>query len=197
MTNARLFAAVGVAAMVAGAVSWYLGRPPVPLAAPTLDPPVVAIAPAAIFAATFTDPAGAPRALGQFQGKVLVLNFWASWCEPCRAEMPGFERLHQRWASRGVQFLGLSDEPTEKAEQFGRALGITYPLWTGGDQVPDLSRRLGNRLGGLPHTVVLGPAGTVAAQKVGPYTEPELEEILQRLAVKSGDLSQSPSNATK
>ena len=185
MTNARLFAAVGVAAMLAGALVWHFGRPL--RTAPAADspaPPVVAIAPAAFFAATFTDPSGAPRALGQFEGKILVLNFWATWCEPCRAEMPAFSRLHERWAGRGVQFLGLSDEPAEKAERFGRDLRITYPLWTGGDQVADLSRRLGNRVGGLPHTVVLDPAGLVVAQRVGPYTEPELEAILAGISPK-------------
>ena len=183
MTNTRLFAAVGAAAMVAGALLWQLGRP-VDRGAVT-EPPVATIAPAALFAATFTDAAGADRSLGQFQGKVLVLNFWATWCEPCRAEMPAFERLHQRWAARRVQFLGLSDEPTEKAQQFGRALGVGYPLWTGGDQVAGLSRRLGNRLGGLPHTVVLDRQGAVAAQRVGPYTEAELEKILVDLVAKS------------
>jgi len=184
LTNLRLFAAVGVAAMVAGAVLWQLGRPV--HRGSTTEPPVATIAPAALFAATFTDAAGTARSLGQFQGKVLVLNFWATWCEPCRAEMPAFERLHQRWAARGVQFLGLSDEPTGKAQHFGRSLGVGYPLWTGGDQVADLSRRLGNRLGGLPHTVVLDRRGEVAAQRVGPYTEPELEKILADLAGKSG-----------
>ena len=183
MTNTRLFVVVGVAAMLAGAALWQLGRP-VQRPAVT-QAPVAAIAPAALFAATFTDAAGDSRSLGQFQGKVLVLNFWATWCEPCRAEMPAFERLYQRWAARGVQFLGLSDESTDKAQQFGRALGISYPLWTGGDQVAGLSRRLGNALGGLPHTVVLDRRGEVTLQKVGPYTEVELEKILQDLAEKS------------
>jgi thiol-disulfide isomerase/thioredoxin len=183
VTHARLFAAVGVAAIVAGALSWQLGRS-ARQGRTAEPPPVVAIAPSALFAATFVDAAGATRALGQFEGKVLVLNFWATWCEPCRAEMPAFERLHRRWADRGVQFLGLSDEAPSKAQEFGRAIGVGYPLWTGGDQVADLSRRLGNRLGGLPHTVVVDPKGAVAAQKVGPYTEAELEAILAVIAGK-------------
>ena len=184
MTNRGLFAAVGVAAMLVGGLLWHVGRPVQP--GPAAATPVVSIAPPALFATAFTDPAGATRSLGRFQGKVLVLNFWATWCEPCRAEMPAFERLHQRWSGRGVQFLGLSDESTEKAQQFGQALGVGYPLWTGGDQVADLSRRLGNRSGGLPHTVVLDRTGRVAAQKVGPYTESELEEVLRRLDPNSG-----------
>jgi thiol-disulfide isomerase/thioredoxin len=184
LTNARLFAAVGAVALLAGVLLWHSGNPrPSPTAAAPA-PTVVAIAPAALFAATFSDAAGQPRALGQFEGKTLVLNFWATWCEPCRAEMPAFNRLHERWAPRGVQFLGLSDEPNEKAQRFGESLGIDYPLWTGGDQVADLSRRLGNRQGGLPHTVIVDGTGRVVAQKVGPYTEAELDSVLSRYGGK-------------
>jgi thiol-disulfide isomerase/thioredoxin len=183
VTNTRLFAAVGAAALLAGALLWHLGRPPTQARSPA--PPVVAIAPAAVFATTFTDASGATRALGQFEGKILVLNFWATWCEPCRAEMPAFNRLQDRWAGKGVQFVGLSDEPGETARRFGQSLGIVYPLWTGGDQVADLSRRLGNRQGGLPHTVVLDPSGRVVAQRVGPYTEADLEQVLGKIAGKS------------
>jgi thiol-disulfide isomerase/thioredoxin len=184
LTNARLFAAVGAAALLAGVFLWHFGNPrPSPTAAAPA-PAVVAIAPAALFAATFRDAAGHPRSLGQFEGKTLVLNFWATWCEPCRAEMPAFNRLHERWAPRGVQFLGLSDEPDEKAQRFGQSMGIEYPLWTGGDEVADLSRRLGNRQGGLPHTVILDGTGRVVAQKVGPYTEAELDSVLSQYAGK-------------
>jgi thiol-disulfide isomerase/thioredoxin len=185
VTNTRLFAGVGAAALLAGALLWHLGRPPTPAPRDSPAPPVVAIAPAAIFAASFTDASGAARALGQFEGKILVLNFWATWCEPCRAEMPAFDRLQDRWAARGVQFVGLSDEPGETVRRFGESLGIRYPLWTGGDHVADLSRRLGNRQRGLPHTVVLDPSGRVVTQRVGPYTEADLEGILAEIAGKS------------
>ena len=182
LTNARLFAAVGIAALAAGAVLWLLGRPAGRAPATTGAP---AIAASALYAATFMDASGTPRSLGQHEGKVLVVNFWATWCEPCRAEMPAFNRLHERWSGRGVQFLGLSDEAPDKAAGFGRTLGIAYPLWTGGDQVADLSRRLGNRGGGLPHTVVVSPRGAVLAQKVGPYTEAELDKVLTEATAKS------------
>jgi thiol-disulfide isomerase/thioredoxin len=182
LTNARLFAAVGVVALAAGAVLWHFGRPAGRTATPPA--PVPEIAASALYATTFLDASGTPRALGQHEGKVLVLNFWATWCEPCRAEMPAFNRLHERWSSRGVQFIGLSDETREKANAFGRSLGIGYPLWTGGDQVADLSRRLGNRVAGLPHTAVVSARGRVVAQKVGPYTEPELESVLAQAVAK-------------
>lgn len=184
MTSGRLFLAIGVLAAAAGTSLWYWARP-IPRAipaAPTLAAP--AIAPAALYAATFTDGEGVSRSLGQFQGRVVVVNFWATWCGPCRAEMPAFERLHRRWAERGVRFVGLSGEEAQAAARFGRELGITYPLWTGGDEVQELSRRLGNGMSVLPHTVLLGPSGEVLEQRVGPYTEADLESRLSLFTAK-------------
>jgi thiol-disulfide isomerase/thioredoxin len=170
-----LFALVGVLAAMAGTALWLSTRGPPPAS-------LGAAAPGALMAATFKDLDGRPRSLGEFQGKVVVLNFWATWCLPCREEMPGFQRLQARWAGRGVQFVGLSNEDAAKVATFSRSLGITYPLWVGGDELGELSRRLGNRLGVLPHTVVLGPSGVATVTRVGAYPERELETELQKIA---------------
>ena len=170
-----LFTLVGVLAALAGTALWLSTRAPAPA---TIGAP----APGALMAAIFRDLDGRPRSLGEFQGKVVVLNFWATWCPPCREEMPGFQRLQARWARRGVQFVGLSNEDTAKVAAFSRSLGITYPLWVGGDELGELSRRLGNRLGVLPHTVVFGPSGVATVTRVGAYPEADLETELQRIA---------------
>jgi thiol-disulfide isomerase/thioredoxin len=169
------FSLVGVLALLAATALWLATRPP----APTTD---ADIAPAALFAASFTNADGAPEALGRFQGRVIVLNFWATWCAPCRAEMPLFSRLQSRWADRNVQFVGVASDDAGKVVRFGRELGIAYPLLSGGDEVMELARRLGDRNAVLPFTVVLGVDGAVLAQKVGPYTEGDLEALLQRYA---------------
>jgi thiol-disulfide isomerase/thioredoxin len=184
LTNGRLFLAIGIAALVAGSASWLALRPP----ARSSGPPELAapeIAPAAILAMTFDEGPGRTRSLAEFSGEVVVVNFWATWCGPCRAEMPAFDRVAARWAGRGVRFVGLSSESPDVASGFGRSLGIRYPLWTGGDRVGELSRRLGNRLGVLPHTAILLPGGRVSAQRVGPYTEEELDTALAKIAPKS------------
>ena len=181
-----LFTLVGVLAALAGTALWVATRPSRDAAV------VVEAAPAALWAASFRDVDGRNRALGEFQGRVLVLNFWATWCAPCREEMPGFQRLQAKWPARSVQFVGLSAEDASKVAGFGRSLGITYPLWVGGDEVGELSRRLGNRGGVLPHTVVFDGVGKVIAAKVGAYNEAELEAILLRLPLNIGEKPRTP-----
>ena len=168
MSARWVFGGVGLLAALAGLALWLGARP-----APGVKP--AEVAPAALFASAFADTAGRSHALGEFQGKVLVVNFWATWCAPCREEMPAFSRLQARWARHGVQFVGLAADDPRKVERFGRELAISYPLWVGGDEVGELSRRLGNRLGVLPHTVLLDGQGNVLESRVGPYTEAMLD----------------------
>ena len=173
-----LFALVGVVAALAGTALWLATRPASP------SPVAIDKAPSALWAASFRDVNGGARALGEYQGRVLVLNFWATWCAPCREEMPGFQRLQTKWPT--VQFVGLSAEDAGKVAAFARNLGITYPLWVGGDEVAELSKRLGNRAGVLPHTVVFDAAGKAVASKVGAYNEGELEGILMQMTSNVG-----------
>ena len=185
MTARWFYPLVGVAALAAGSGLWLATRPP-PGVSRSLPPPIAAptIGAAALYATPFTDTEGRPQALGRFQGKVVVLNFWATWCAPCREEMPAFTRVQSRWGSRGVQIVGLSDEDAAKVARFGRELAINYPLWVG-TSAGELSRRLGNTSGVLPHSAILDGSGRVLEQKVGPYNEAELEAKLGDLASKS------------
>jgi thiol-disulfide isomerase/thioredoxin len=140
--NGRLvFGAVAILAVGAGGGSWWLTRAP---REPSASAP--SISTGALWAASFKDTNGASHTLGEFQGQVLVLNFWATWCAPCREEMPAFVRLQDRWKMRGIRFLGLSDEEPAKVERFAAEIKVNYPLWVGSEAAGELSRRLGNRL---------------------------------------------------
>jgi thiol-disulfide isomerase/thioredoxin len=174
-----VFTLVGVLAVLAGTALWLGTKAPAPAA------PLSSLAPGAFFASSFADTQGRPHALGEFQGKVLVVNFWATWCAPCREEMPAFARLQSRWTERNVQFVGLANEEPRRVERFGKDLGINYPLLVGGDEVAELSRRLGNPTGVLPHTVILDPQGRMIEGRVGPYTEAALEARLESLGPNS------------
>jgi thiol-disulfide isomerase/thioredoxin len=173
MNDRQVFAAAGILALLAGGGLWLAARAPAQA--------IAEVAPSALFAATFTDTEGKAQSLGHYQGRILVINFWATWCGPCREEMPAFKRLQDRWAGRGVQFVGLANEEPLRVERFGRDLGITYPLWVGGDEVGELSRRLGNHRSVLPYTVLVDPNGRVVETKVGPYSEADLDRKLTAL----------------
>ena len=160
------FALVGLASIGAG-TGLYFATQPVARIAPA------EIAPSVLYTAGFRDLDGQPVSLGRFAGHPLVINFWATWCAPCREEMPALSRVSSRTAPR-VQFVGLAQDDPAKVRAFARELGVTYPLWTGADEVMELSRRLGNRTAVLPYTVVLDGSGRVVAQKVGAYKEDEL-----------------------
>jgi len=175
------FVGAGVLAALAGASLWLAGSTGLPN--PPKTGPIEATS-AAIMSSKFVDLDGKSRVLGQLTGKIIVVNFWATWCTPCVDEMPGFARLQSRWDSRGVRFVGLANDDPGKVREFGQRLEINYPLWTGEAAVMDLSRRLGNRIGVLPHTVLLDGDGKVIESRIGIYAEDKLDARLAEVLLK-------------
>jgi cytochrome c biogenesis protein CcmG/thiol:disulfide interchange protein DsbE len=109
-------------------------------------------------------------------GQVVVINFWASWCEPCKQEAAELEQAYQQLRERGVVFLGVNYVDTEpEAKAYLSQFGITYP------NGPDLGTRISQafRIRGVPETYILAPDGTLAQVKIGPYTS--LDEILRSI----------------
>jgi thiol-disulfide isomerase/thioredoxin len=133
-----------------------------------------------IYAASFTDLDGKPQSLGQWQKKLLVINFWATWCAPCKEEMPIFAKLQQSFASNGVQFVGIAADSRQNVSNFVQKTPVGYPLYPDESGAIDFSKRLGNRLGLLPHTVVVAPGGGVVYTKLGQITEADFAAILQQ-----------------
>jgi thiol-disulfide isomerase/thioredoxin len=138
--------------------------------------------PAAVLALTrveLPDLAGRQTTLEQWRGKVLVVNFWASWCAPCREEIPGLLRIQERFAANGVQVVGIAVDTVAKSRQAASEMAISYPVLVGGIQVIDVTRQLGNRAGALPYTVVLDREGRVVTTHLGILTEVQLERLLR------------------
>lgn len=127
---------------------------------------------------TLPDTDGVPRALRQWSGKVVVLNFWATWCEPCREETPLLVGLSGQYESKGVQFVGIAIDRLEPVRRFGQEYRVPYPLLIGGLDTMEWAKGLGNRSGLLPYTVVVGRDGKVAYTKLGAVKKPEFEPII-------------------
>jgi thiol-disulfide isomerase/thioredoxin len=124
---------------------------------------------------------GRPQPLAQWQGKILVINFWATWCEPCRDEVPVLVRTQEkRWAD-GVQIVGIGIDSPGKIREFARTYRINYPLAVAGLDAVDITRKLGNRAGGLPYTVVLDRSGRLVGSHLGGLSEQRLNEMLRPL----------------
>jgi thiol-disulfide isomerase/thioredoxin len=136
---------------------------------------------AEVWAARLPDLAGREQALRQWQGRVVVLNFWAPWCPPCREETPGFIRLHNQYANQGVQFVGVALDDPAKVAAYVDATGIPYPILVGGDAGIALGRAAGNHLGGLPYTLVLDRQGQAREMRVGGLDAARLEAWIQPL----------------
>ncbi len=127
---------------------------------------------------SFSDLAGSDRTLLDWQGTVRVVNFWATWCEPCREEIPALQRVQAKFAANGLETIGISIDHADKVRQFAKNMAITYPLLLGDASVIDVARALGNRAGGLPYTLVIDAQGKLLASKLGGITEAQLTEIL-------------------
>lgn len=133
---------------------------------------------------TLNDANAKPQAIKQWQGKFLVVNFWATWCKPCVEEMPELVQLQKDLASNNVQLLGLGiDTPTNIAE-FTKKYQISYPVFAAGMEGTSLSQAMGNKAGGLPFTALISPEGKVLKAYSGRLKMPELRADIQRLNTK-------------
>ena len=136
---------------------------------------------AAVMAARLSDLEGKSLSIDQWRGRVLVINFWATWCTPCREEIPLFVRLQEKHRARGLQFVGIAIDERDKVAAFAQDFGMNYPVLLGGMDTVELSRRAGNRLGALPFTIVIDRSGSIASVVLGVVKEAKLESVLQSL----------------
>ncbi|MBM3789286.1 MAG: TlpA family protein disulfide reductase [Acidobacteria bacterium] len=130
---------------------------------------------------TLVDLFGATAALHQYRGRIVVLNFWATYCAPCREEMPDLAAIQNRYAALGVQVIGASaDEPDARDSvlRYVRDIQINFPVWLGATTADMVRLGLG---AALPGTVVIDRSGLIVSVISGPVQRTDLEELIHRM----------------
>lgn len=154
-----------VAGLAGAAVAWW--RYAEPMGSARVDP--------ALWQRTFPTPGGSVLELAGFQKKPLVLNFWATWCPPCVAEMPLLDRFYRENVDKGWQVVGLALDKPDPVRRFVRENAIGFPVGLAENGGYELVQALGNLSGGLPFTVVIGTDGSVVQRKMGRLSAADLE----------------------
>ncbi len=135
----------------------------------------------ALWQLRFPDVHGQPQLLSQWRGQVVVLNFWASWCAPCREEMPDFVALRTAYHPKGVEFVGIAIDNAVNVAQYLQHQPVNYPILIGEGAVHSLARQLGNPSGALPYTVVLDRDGSIVHTHLGRLPRASLETVLRQI----------------
>jgi len=136
---------------------------------------------AALLSTIFPDLEGNARRLRDWEGLVTVTNFWATWCEPCREEIPLFIAARAQYREEGVEVVGIGIDQVDKIRDYAAKHGVTYPVLVGDMRALDVMRELGNQSGALPYTVILDRRGRVVERRLGAYKAGELDQILAHI----------------
>ena len=124
---------------------------------------------------------GQAAAFAPFQGRLTVVNFWATWCAPCRQEMPMLSAQSVKLAAKGIKTVGIALDQPEQVQAFLKQTAVSYPiLMSDGDGIA-VMRELGNKSGGLPYTVILNAQGKPVKQLLGILDEKALGKALAGL----------------
>ena len=162
-----LLAAAGLAGAAGAGLAWWRYQPHGAAGDPV---------PEGFWGLSLKTPEGAALDVARFQGKPLLLNFWATWCPPCVKELPLLDRFHVQQSAKGWQVLGLAIDQPANVEKFLQRLPLQFPLALAGLAGSDLSRKLGNERGGLPFTVLFAADGSILKRKMGELSEQDLAD---------------------
>jgi thiol-disulfide isomerase/thioredoxin len=163
-----LLGAAGLTACAAGAFGgwWWLNRG------------IATGEEAKLFNASFEALDGKQTPISNWRGKTLIVNFWATWCGPCREEMPDFVKAQTEFVAKGLQFVGIAVDRRPAVEKFAKELGVNYPILLGDVAWLDALKTMGNPQGVLPFSVVFSPTGAVMLRRVGKLKYDEIRNIV-------------------
>ncbi len=130
---------------------------------------------------SFPDANERMQSISQWRGKVLVINFWATWCAPCLKEIPDFMKLQAEYQQRGLQFVGVAIDDKQPVSDYLQSININYPVLIAGDAGIGLAQQLGNFINAVPFTVVINQVGQVVHRQPGELSVDKLMEVVMPL----------------
>jgi len=130
---------------------------------------------------TLPDIFGQPHAISEWQGKIRVINFWATWCGPCRKEIPEFIELQKQYADKDLQFIGIAIDDAESVEKYLTSININYPMLVDDMAGINLAHQLGNNIDAVPFTLVVNHQGHIIHQHAGEFSKEKILDIITPL----------------
>ncbi len=135
--------------------------------------------------ASLPDLKGQTQSLNQWQGQKLLVNFWATWCAPCRKEMPDLVRWQNELMKKGLQVIGIAVDDADSVRAYLKESPVNYPILLAPETGALLSAELGNRMGVLPFSVFVGRDGIVELTHTGLITKKMVNDWMQNRINKS------------
>jgi thiol-disulfide isomerase/thioredoxin len=172
--NLLLLGVIGLVSMLAGALLFNLLQSDKSANA-SLDPEI----PLELHSIPLFDLDGQQSRIADWEANILIVNFWAPWCAPCRREVPTLIEFHRDYAQRGVRVLGVAYDSEPQVRRFASEYQINYPLFLAGNRSPMYNAAFGNRSGSLPFTALLDQDHRILYQHNGELTADELREQLE------------------
>lgn len=130
---------------------------------------------------TLTDRDGQLRSSDEWAGQVRVVNFWATWCAPCREEVPLLVDLQREYAEQGVTVLGIALDEPDAVHEFADEFNINYPVLVGEQEARALAEQFGSDRLGLPHTIVVNREGEIVGFHLGLMNREDIAPLLESL----------------
>ena len=127
---------------------------------------------------------GEMRNIKEWDGELIVLNFWATWCPPCLKEIPEFIELQQAYGDQGLQFIGIAIDEEDAVREYVERIGMNYPSLVVQDEGVMLAKRYGNGIGALPYTVIINRDGEISYTIRGELSKMRAEELIEERGIK-------------
>ena len=174
--NFLVLSAVALLSLLAGVLLFNIIQPVDSVATePAVDAPIE------LHSIPLTELSGRQTVVGDWQDKILIVNFWAPWCAPCRREVPSLIKIQREYAQQGVRVLGIALDSKPQVSRFATDYQINYPLFLGGNRTAMYNAAFGNPSGSLPFTALLDRNQRIVFQHNGELSSEQLREQLEAL----------------